>query len=605
MLLTLNDLINFYSTKKKSVRFDSEQSGEPIVVQVEGVMKFEKSDDTEGLTAVRLQACHTDRNLNASLISYEVMSEKMLPSFKNRPILGYIHDVAGKPQFYGHNMHIDEDTDEIIYDEIAVGIIPETNNAKLEYDKENDRYNVIVDGYIFDGYTKATEILEREQECSVSVEIAIRSMSYQAKEKCLVIEDGYFSGVTILGYDENGNLVKPGMANSNIKLKDFSESNNSMFSDMDENEHSKLIEMLEQLNTKIDNLSNFTIHNHFEEGGNETVKLNELLEKYGKTVEDITFDYENLSDEELEVKFEEVFGEKDTDGEGDADSEPTSDDDGKEPTGDDTDDVNASDDKSDSADSADGNSESDGDAGDNGEVDVESSADVGTDSSADASFDNSNSVKPEKYSVVMSDGSVKEFALTLDEINNALWVMVNQTYGDSDNAYYSVQVYEDNTLVMSDWWNNKAYRQNYTREGDNFSLVGDRVPVKQIWVTESEEASLNEMKSNYSSIQAELNTYKEAESFAEKMEIFNDANYAQYLDTDDFKSVMAEENVKKFSKEELLNQAELAFAKAVKKSGSFTLDSTVTEKKEEKKPSFFAFAKQEQKTSFLDGLLNK
>ena len=78
--------------------------------------------------------------------------------------------------------------------------------------------------------------------------------------------------------------------------------------------------MLEQLNTKIDNLSNFTIQGNaqskLEEGGNDAVtKFEELLSKYGKTVEDITFDYENLSDEELEAKFEEIFGEDNADGE--------------------------------------------------------------------------------------------------------------------------------------------------------------------------------------------------------------------------------------------------------------------------------------------------
>lgn len=40
------------------------------------------------------------------------------------------------------------------------------------------------------------------------------------------------------------------------------------------------------------------------------MKLNELLEKYAKTMEDITFDMEGLSDEELEAKFQEVFGEE-------------------------------------------------------------------------------------------------------------------------------------------------------------------------------------------------------------------------------------------------------------------------------------------------------
>ena len=34
-----------------------------------------------------------------------------------------------------------------------------------------------------------------------------------------------------------------------------------------------------------------------------------LLEKYGKTIEDITFEYEGLSDEELEAKFSAEFEE--------------------------------------------------------------------------------------------------------------------------------------------------------------------------------------------------------------------------------------------------------------------------------------------------------
>ena len=38
-------------------------------------------------------------------------------------------------------------------------------------------------------------------------------------------------------------------------------------------------------------------------------KFNELLAKYGKTADEVTFEYENLSDEELEVAFKEAFGE--------------------------------------------------------------------------------------------------------------------------------------------------------------------------------------------------------------------------------------------------------------------------------------------------------
>lgn len=133
------------------------------------------------------------------------------------------------------------------------------------------------------------------------------------------------------------------------------------------------------------------------------------------------------------------------------------------------------------------------------------------DETTDTGVTENESVNPEKYSVTMSDGSVKEFSLSLDEITMSLYNLVNQMYGEADNAYYGVTVYEDNTLIMSDYWNGKYYRQSFNRDGDNFSLVGDRVAVHSVWVTDEEDASLNEMRSNYSSVIEELNTYKSAE----------------------------------------------------------------------------------------------
>lgn len=225
-LLYLEDLYNFYSTYKKSTHF-SANGKEPIVVQVAGKVKFESdSNDTEGLRKVHLQACHTDLNINQSFIEESVMNTA-LPSFKNRPILGYIHSVNGQDEFYSHNMH--EEDGKIIYDEVPVGIIPESCNAQLVYDEDKKKTYVEVDGYIFEEYSKAASILEREGECFVSVELAIRELSYNAKEKYLNIEDMYFSGVTILGKTPSGDTVMPGMDGSNIKLADFSESNNSLF----------------------------------------------------------------------------------------------------------------------------------------------------------------------------------------------------------------------------------------------------------------------------------------------------------------------------------------------------------------------------------------
>ena len=143
------------------------------------------------------------------------------------------------------------------------------------------------------------------------------------------------------------------------------------------------------------------------------------------------------------------------------------------------------------------------------------------------------SVKPEKYSITMSDGSIKEFALSLEDINNALWTLVNETYSESDDTYYSVIVYEDNTLVMVNWWNAVAYRQKFKREDDNFSLVGDREKVVQIWVSESEEQAINEMKANYASLVQFKADTENAELHAQREAILYDAKYSVLAEKDE------------------------------------------------------------------------
>ena len=148
-LLFMEDLYDFYLNKyKKSTHFSSEKNGEPLVVQVHGKVNFDNSNkDKDGLLPVHLQACHTDLNANGSNIDKKVM-ESALPSFSNRPILAYIHKVVtdenpeGQWEFYTHNMHEDENG-ELVYDEYPIGIIPESCNAQLVYDKEKNNRMMI------------------------------------------------------------------------------------------------------------------------------------------------------------------------------------------------------------------------------------------------------------------------------------------------------------------------------------------------------------------------------------------------------------------------------------------------------------------------------
>lgn len=547
-LLYIEDLYDFYSNKyKRSTKFSAEKTGEPLVVQVHGRINFDESDkNKDGLLPVHLQSCHTDLNVNGSNIESSVM-EAALPSFSNRPILGYIHKVTtdenpeGQWEFYFHNMHEDENGD-VVYDEYPIGIIPESCNAQLVYDEEKKKTYCEVDGYIFEEYSKAAEILQREEECSVSVELSIRELSYDAKQKFLNIEDFWFSGVTILGKTPQGNEVKPGMTGSNIKLADFSSKNNSLFEDYE----SKMVELqarIENLETACFNKEqNSSVRTLSKEGGNKEsmTKFEELLAKYNKTVEDVTFDYSELSDEELEAKFAEVFGEdNNTDGDNSGDNtanEPSNDNEGDgenttEPEG-----------------TTDGDNEGEG-----------------------QNFEN----------------MTKTFEISHDDIRYALYNLLS-SYEDADNEWYYITGVYDSYFVYESWDGGKIYGQKYTKDNDNVSFDGERYNLHKEYLTDSEYTEIQDMRSNYSSVVEELNTYKSAEVFADKMTVFDDEAYSEYLDTDEFKALMSEDSVNKYSKEELSEKADATLGKLVKKNKTFSFAGETPQKKHVSRVAFNA-----------------
>lgn len=544
----IEDLYDFYSNKyKRSTKFSAEKTGEPLVVQVHGRINFDESDkNKDGLLPVHLQSCHTDLNVNGSNIESSVM-EAALPSFSNRPILGYIHKVTtdenpeGQWEFYSHNMHEDENGD-VVYDEYPIGIIPESCNAQLVYDEEKKKTYCEVDGYIFEEYSKAAEILQREEECSVSVELSIRELSYDAKQKFLNIEDFWFSGVTILGKTPQGNEVKPGMTGSNIKLADFSSKNNSLFEDYE----SKMVELqarIENLETACFNKEqNSSVRTLSKEGGNKEsmTKFEELLAKYNKTVEDVTFDYSELSDEELEAKFAEVFGEdNNTDGDNSGDNtanEPSNDNEGDgenttEPEG-----------------TTDGDNEGEG-----------------------QNFEN----------------MTKTFEISHDDIRYALYNLLS-SYEDADNEWYYITGVYDSYFVYESWDGGKIYGQKYTKDNDNVSFDGERYNLHKEYLTDSEYTEIQDMRSNYSSVVEELNTYKFAEVFADKMTVFDDEAYSKYLDTDEFKALMSEDSVNKYSKEELSEKADATLGKLVKKNKTFSFAGETSQKKHVSRVAFNA-----------------
>ena len=547
-ILTLDSLYKFFVEQNQTINFNSKESGKPIVVTTNG---YFEANNTEmpGMLMLELKVCHTDTNRNGSHISESNM-EKAMPTLKYRPILAYIHELDdGTKDFYAHNMEIVENEDgeaEINYIEKQVGCFT-ADDPWLKYDEDKDKTYVHAYAVIPEGYTDAADIIRRKQGTKVSCELVINELSYNAKEKYLDLTDFYFGGCTLLGCDENGNEIGEGMLGARADITDFCYKE-PIFTYQD-----KMIEVLEKLN---ETLSNFNT-NTAQKGGNEMNKFEELLVKYGVTAEDVTFEIEGLSDEELEAKFAESFEGDDGAGEGEGDND--------EGEGNDTDD----------GESGSEGSEGDDEGNDEGEGEGEG--------------DDIGGGEPEKFT--------KTFTVELshDDIRNALYVLIRQ-YENEDEYYYIREVY-DSYFVMQDWWNNKIYKQNYAVDGEDVSLDGDRVEVFEILVTKEEKEALDALKENYSALEGKYNELKEfkdnydaAQLHAQREEVLNAEVYSVLSDNEEFKSLVAE--MDKFSVEELKVKADLVFAAHIKNLGEF---STKKAEKPTIKSVGFNFSKKETK----------
>lgn len=487
-LLTFSDLFKFYDNKGEDVIFNAQKDNANVVVQVDGNLTFENDDDytDNDLVPVHLQACHTGLNENSSQISDEVMTNA-LDTFKNKPILGYIYkDDNGEYEFAGHERHIElDDSGEksVEYDEKVIGVIPESCNVQLVYDENKEKKYVEVDGYLYDVYSHATEILERKanenETVNCSVEMDLRSFSFNAKKHLLIIDDFVFNGVTILGYDKDtGAKIEPGMSGANIKLSDFSKDNNSIVEQI-----CNLTNTVNQFSKKLDEMK----------GEKIAVKFEELCKKYNVEKTDITFEYENLSDEELEAKFAETFAK---------------------------------------------NGDNDGSA----------------DSNKNVKEMQSNDNKSSTKTIVYARNGV-EFTVSLNDKLWALDNLVNDTYHSLDDTWYNTQVYDD-YLIMIGWTDDGtvAYRQGYTESDGKYELVGDRVAVHSLFVTDDEEKLINDNKTALESAESTIADYQKKEDEAKKIELLNNADYNAISENEEFKGLV--DNHENFSLDEVKQKAD-------------------------------------------------
>ena len=553
--LTIEDLLTFCKQSNMNT-FSAKDAGGPIIIQSFGEINTSDTS-TMGLTPCTLQACHTELNKNHSFIEDSVM-QNALASFSNRPILGYVHQLDDESwDFWDHRMEIEEDGDKarVEYLERPIGVIPESCNAHLEYDENHKKNYVVVNGYIYDDYgNRALDIIkENDGKVSVSVELAINSMSYNAKENYLNIEDFTFMGVTCLGKMPDGTVVQPGMEGSNLKLDNFSAKQNSIFV-ANANYQEKLIKTLEKLNGVLESFNK----NSEEKGGVKMNKFEELLAKYGKAASDITFETEGISDDELEAKFAEMF----------EDEEPKN---------------------------------GDGEGADDGEGEGDNDPEpITTEEEA------CGKKKKKKCSIDENGNMSVSFEISHEDIRGALYNLLG-VYEEEDNEWYWISNVYDDYFIFENWDGNKLYKQSYSIDGDNVALSGDRQEVFKMILTESEKLAIEKMREDYSALEAkynELKTFKDnyeaAQLQAQKDAIFAKSEYSVIADDEAFKALVAD--AEKYSVDEVEAKAKAIFADYVIKTGTFSAKDN-----SEKKPKVlgFNFNKKEDKRSPYGNLFNK
>ncbi len=532
-ILTLDNLYQFFVEQNKSVNFSSKESGDPIVVSMPA--NFEISEnDMPGMLRLKLKVCHIDTNRNGSHISKENM-EKAMPTLKYRPILAYIHQLDdGTYDFYAHNMEIVEDEngeEKINYIEKQVGCFT-TDEPYLEYDKDNDKTYVNAYAVIPEEYTEAANIIRRKNGTKVSCELVIDELSYNAKEKYLDLTSFYFGGCTLLGCDENGNEIGEGMLGSRADIADFC--HKEPVFDYQE----KLVEMLDKLNNT---LSNFNKNNTGEGVREEMNHFEELLEKYGFTVDELDFDYENMSDEELDSAFEDFKCRKKKYEDGDSDVDGSEEGISEE--------VVSEEGTSEEVSSEEENPEN----GNDDEEEPEDGADTGD--------------EPKKN----GENFVKNFKVEIshEDIRFALYNLISE-YDEIDNEWYGIYAVYDDYFVMQGWCNGKFYKQSYSIDGENVSLDGERTELFQMLLTESEKLAVDKLRGDYAELEAkynELKTFKDnydvTELKAKKDSIFADEAYNDIRESDDFKALM--NYAENYSVEEIQNKCDLLFAANEKK----------------------------------------
>lgn len=534
---TIEDLIRFCE-QKKMYNFSSKESGKPIVIQaVQDFSSADVEETADNKLYAKVRVCHTLLNRNGSYISEDSMKAAM-PSLKYSPLLANIHQLDdGTWDFHSHDYHIEKDEDgneNVIYDEKQVGTFT-ADEPYLEYDKDIDKTYVVARVAIPESYTRCADIIREKNGTKVSCELIIYECSYNAKEKYLQLDNFEFAGCTCLGSEKDGTPIGEGMLGSKITLEDFSEENNSLI---------KFNEKMVELQARLEKLETACFDNkknNSKEGGNKNLnKFEELCQKYEKTVDDITFDYENMSDDELVEAFAKAFDETDSTEDGSEGADTPS---GSETT-------------------TDGNEEGENNPTEKNPDESEK---------GDTTENETPFIDDDEPKKKVNNALTRTFEISHDDIRYALYNLLS-SYEDVDNEWYYITSIYDSYFVYENWDGGKIYGQKYTKDNDNVTLDGERYSLHKTYLTDSEYAEIESMRSNYAELKAFKENVEKNELHSKKESLLADEKYSALFGNEAFTEL--KKNMDNYSLDDLETKAKVIFADYVSSVGNFSLNSS-------------------------------
>lgn len=153
---------------------------------------------------------------------------------------------------------------------------------------------------------------------------------------------------------------------------------------------------------------------------------------------------------------------------------------------------------------------------------------------------------------------VQKFALSLNEKIEAVSDLVNVAYSEADDDWYYSDVYDD-YVVFRGCCKKKHYKQSFTEEDGKYSLVGDRVEVFVVYLTQAEIDAIEDKERDYKSLMEYKQSAEAEKARCAKLAIIDDnEKFASIKDSGVYDSLI--ENVDKYSFEEFGKEVKCIFA---------------------------------------------